>query len=105
MKVIVSPRAEAQIRRRAEWWRQNRDKAPDLFDREFVEALERIQRIAPTLPVWSRQLGHTIRRYRMAKTRCHLYLEVSEAAGEVYVLAAGGGQRRRPPPLHLQDAP
>ena len=70
MKVIVSPRAEAQIRKRREWWRQN-----------------------------------TIRWYRMPKTRCHLYLEVIEASGEVHVLAAGGCQRRRSPRLHLHDAP
>jgi hypothetical protein len=41
----------------------------------------------------------------MPETHCHLNAEVSEAAVEVLVLAAGGSQRRQPPRIRLQDAP
>ena len=105
MRVTATHRAEAQLRKRGEWWRENRNKAPDLFDREFAEAIERLGRIASSLPIYSRPRGHIVRRYLMPKTRCHLYVEVIEAVGEVLILAASGGQRRRPPRLRLQDAP
>ena len=101
MKVIIAPRAETQMALRREWWRKNREKAPDLFDEELAEAIDQLGRIAGSLPVYARRSGHTIRRYLMPKTRCHLYLEVTEA--EVQVLALGGGQRKRAPRIRLQE--
>jgi len=95
--------ANAQLSVRRKWWRENRAKAPDLFDRELAAAVDRIARTAASLPVFSERRGHTIRRYLMPKTRCHLYLEVLEDPAEVLVLAAGGGQRKRPPRFRLQE--
>jgi len=84
---------------------RNRDKAPDLFDRELDDAIEALGRNVASLPVFVTRSGHAIRRYLMPKTRCHLYLELNETRAEVRVLAAAGGQRRRPPRIRLQDAP
>ena len=103
--VRFSLEAEAQLRARRIWWRANRDKAPDLFDRELAEAIDRLGGSAGTLPIFVRRAGHVVRRYLLPKTRCHLYLEVTETPGEVVVLAAGGSQQKRPPRLRLQDAP
>ena len=103
--VRFSLEAEAHLLARRIWWRENRDKAPDLFDRELAEAIDRLARSAGTLPIFVRRAGHVVRRYLMPKTRCHLYLEVTETQSEVLVLAAGGSQRKRPPRLRLQDAP
>ena len=103
--IRFSLEAAAQLLARRTWWRANRDKAPDLFDREFAEAIERLGRTAGALPVFLRRAGHVVRRYLMPKVRCHLYLEVTEMPAEVVVLAAGGSQRKRPPRLPLHDAP
>jgi hypothetical protein len=97
--------AAAQIAARRKWWRENRDKAPDLFDREYDDAIEDLGRRAGSLPVFASEGGHAIRRYLMVRTRCHLYFEVIETPAEIRVLAAGGGQRKRPPRMRLHDAP
>jgi len=103
--VRFSREAEEQLRTRRIWWRANRDKAPDLFDRELAEAIDRLRRSARTLPIFVKRAGHVVRRYLMPKTHCHLYLEVTDSPAEVLVLAAGGSQRKRPPRLRLHDAP
>jgi hypothetical protein len=104
IRVRFSLLADAQLRARRLWWRENRDKAPDLFDRELGEAVDRLARNAAMLPIFARRSGHVIRRYLMPRTRCHPYLEVTENPPEVIVLAAGGGQRKRSPRFRLQDA-
>jgi hypothetical protein len=105
VRVRFSLEAEAQLAVRRKWWRENREKAPDLFDRELDEAIDRLGRGAGTLPIFTTRGGRTIRRYLMRRTRCHLYLEVVQESDEVLVLGAGGSQRRRPPRLRLNDAP
>src|SRR5262245_48413054 len=99
MRVRVTPEAESQLARRKGWWRENRPKAPDLFDRELGEAFDQLAQAPESFPVFAERRGHTIRRCLLYKTRCHLYFEIRVPAGEVWVLAAGGGQRRRPPRL------
>ena len=42
MQIRVSARARREILIAATWWRENRDKAPDLFDEELRRALELI---------------------------------------------------------------
>jgi plasmid stabilization system protein ParE len=42
-RIRISDRASAQIDRAAEWWRLNREKAPDAFDADTDEALERLR--------------------------------------------------------------
>ena len=104
MRVLVTPEAEAQLDARKQWWRQHREKAPDLFDEEFLAAAEQSRAGAPgSFPIHVLRNGRAIRRCLMPKTRCHLYFEIFEQAGEVWVIAAGGGQRRRPPQFRLQE--
>lgn len=97
MRVRITPEGEAQLAFRKKWWRQHRTKAPDLFDRELADAIDRISQAPESFPVFTERRGHIVRRCLMPKTTCHLYLEIDVAAGEVWVLAAGGGQQRRPP--------
>ena len=103
MRVLVTPEAEAQLDARKQWWRQHREKAPDLFDEEFLAAAEQVGRAPGSFPIHVLRNGRAIRRCLMPKTRCHLYFETFEQAGEVWVIAAGGGQRRRPPQFRLQE--
>ncbi|HEY7372539.1 MAG TPA: hypothetical protein VIF57_10305 [Polyangia bacterium] len=105
MKVIITPRAEAQLATRRAWWRKKRLAAPDLFDEELADAVNGIASAPWSLPVFSERAGHQIRRRLLPRTRCHLYFEIHESRREVWIVAAGGGQRRRPPPIKLQDAP
>jgi plasmid stabilization system protein ParE len=106
MRVRITPQAQAQLEERKQWWRQHRDKAPDLFDREFVAAAERIGSSPTSFPVFTEKRGRRIRRCLMPKTQCHLYFEILEDRREISVVAAGGGRRGKPPGFRLQeDAP
>lgn len=104
MRVRFTPKAQAQLEARKRWWRSHRDKAPELFDEEFAAATLRISDAPGSFPVHGQRQGRAIRRCLMTKTRCHLYFEIVEHQGEVWVIAAGGGQRRRPPRFRLQES-
>ena len=104
MRVLVTPEALEQLDRRRQWWREHRDKAPDLFDEEYLAAVARIRGAPGSFPVHVQRPGRAIRRCLMPKTHCHLYFEIFDQAGEVWVVAAAGGQRRRPPRFRLQEA-
>ena len=104
MRVLITPEAQAQVDVRRQWWREHRDKAPDPFDEEFLAAVERIGGASGSFPIHVQRRGRTIRRCLMLKTRCHLYFEIFEQAGDIWVVAAAGGQRGRPPQFRLQEA-
>jgi plasmid stabilization system protein ParE len=57
-RIHASRRVWAQIDRASRWWRENRDKAPEAFDDDFAEALDRI-RTNPGrgMPVSARRVG------------------------------------------------
>ncbi|HLK91068.1 MAG TPA: hypothetical protein VKZ18_14315 [Polyangia bacterium] len=105
MRIRIAPEAQVQLEERKGWWRQHRDKAPDLFDREFEAAAHRIGSSPTSFPVFTEQGGRSIRRCLMPKTQCHLYFEVLERSNEIAILAAGGTRRRKPPRFRLQEAP
>jgi plasmid stabilization system protein ParE len=100
MRVFLTPEGEAQLALRRKWWRQNRPKAPDLFDQELETAIERIGSGPETFRVFAEKGGHVIRRCLMPKTQCHVYFEV-RSSSSAWVLAASGGQRRHPPPIKV----
>src|SRR5262245_2158648 len=104
MRVRVTPEAQAQLEKRKRWWREHREKAPDLFDREFMAATERIGSSPTSLPVFAEKRRRSIRRCLMPKTECHLYFEIFEERQEIWVVAAAGGRRATSPRLRLQDA-
>jgi plasmid stabilization system protein ParE len=103
MRVRITPEAQAQLEERKRWWRQHRDKAPDLFDQEFVAAAARIGSEPMSFPVFTDKRDRTIRRCLMPKTQYHVYFEILEDRSEISVVAAGGGRRRKPPRFRLQE--
>ena len=105
MRLRFTPEAEAQLQRRKRWWRQNRDKAPDLFDREFAAAAHRIHSSPLSFPVLTEKHGRAIRRCVMPRTQCRLYFEVLEDRSEISIIAASGGRRGKPPRFRLQEEP
>lgn len=73
MTLRLTPRALAEAKRIKSWWRRHRLAAPDLFEQEFVAALDRIAQLPGAgklyeegdLEVcrWRRQVGGDARRH------------------------------------------
>ncbi len=95
MKVVLAPKALAQVEGRKRWWRAHRSKAPGRFDEEFAESLQWLAERPESFPVYSERAGRTLRRCLLSKARCHLYFEIIASAGEVRIVAALGAVRRR----------
>ena len=96
MKVVLGGRAGAQIDRRRSWWRANRSER-DLFDQEYDEAIDELEKSAATLPIVRHVRGHPIRRWLMPSVGCHLYFRID--GDVVTILAAWGAVRGRQPKL------
>jgi plasmid stabilization system protein ParE len=70
--VVTTHWAELQILELDEWWREHRDKAPDLFEEELAQVL----RLIGTAPGVGKRFPHPrerVRRVMMRKTRHHVY--------------------------------
>lgn len=61
-RLEIAPRAKAQMRAIAEWWRENREAAPELFRHELADALEAIVRVPTSDARFGEQGGVEIRR-------------------------------------------
>lgn len=86
-RLRVSPKAESQIRVAADWWLENRPKAPAAFAEEIERAFELIR----TLPSVGEPVGHRrlsgLRRVLLGRVRYYLYYQVTVDEGSVEVLA------------------
>lgn len=82
MKVRISGRARARIRKLDEWWRSERLDAPDLFKQELEATFERILR-AP----------------KVRQPHGQIEGEPDDVAGEVVVETVWGARRGRGPKL------
>ena len=98
MRLEIAAGVRPALEKRKRWWRAHRDKAPDLFEREFEEAVAQIQQAPESFPIYSSKGSHSVRRCLMPKTKCHLYIEIHAEDDAVWIVAAGGGQQRRTPP-------
>ena len=98
-RLRVAPRAEEQIRDAAEWWPQNRPKAP----RAFEEDLEKAFDMMTFLPRAGEPVRHSriagLRRLLMGRVRYYLYYDVSEQTETVEILALWHTSRGGKPPL------
>ena len=95
----VAPGAEAQIRDAANWWIENRPKAPEAF----AEDLERAFEIISSLPGTGEPVVHSrlkgLRRLLMGRVRYHLYYHVDQERETVEVLALWHTSRGTTPTL------
>lgn len=99
MKVVFTARADRSIEKADEWWREHREKNPELFTEEFIEA-QRMLRIAPH--IGKRALDVELQGVRFAilqKTEKHLYYRVLEEEDVIELLLVWGGRKKRPPKL------
>jgi plasmid stabilization system protein ParE len=99
MRVVIAPEAEAQILIRKRWWRSHRPKSSERFDQELAEAFNQIGQMPKSFPAYSERSGRIVRRCLLRKASCHLYFEVMEAVGEVWIVAAWGAVQGRGPRL------
>ena len=95
----VAPGAEAQIRDAANWWIENRPKAPEAF----AEDLERAFEIISSLPGTGEPVSHSrlkgLRRLLMGRVRYYLYYHVDQERETVEVLALWHTSRGSTPTL------
>ena len=97
LPIIVAPQAEAQIQTIDEWWRANRQAAPDLFEQELSTAFASIA----AMPSAGHRVMHPevkgLRRVLLRATRYHVYYAAGLDA--VVVLAVWSSVRGAGPDL------
>jgi plasmid stabilization system protein ParE len=94
--VRTTPTADAHIERIDTWWRENRDKAPDLFREELVMAIRTIA----SAPSAGRRHPHPdadVRRVLLRSTRHHVYYV--DHTDHVLVVAVWGAIKDAGPDL------
>ena len=74
MTLRLSPRALAEAKRIETWWRRSRPAAPDLFEREFAAALDRIAQLPGARNLYEEgDLDVSVRRVLLPRTLNHVY--------------------------------
>ena len=94
--VFTTPQADLQISAIDEWWRENRDKAPDLFEEELALAF----RMLAAAPGTGKRYPHPaakVRRVLLRSTRNHVYYV--ELDDRVLVVAVWGAVKGAGPDL------
>lgn len=104
MRTSVRTTAEADQQALAaeSWWVSNRPSAPELFEREFADALERLRRL-PKIGRPYRVRGVSgVRRLYLPATRYHVYYVHEPELHQVVILAVWSAVRGKGPPLGKQ---
>ena len=94
--VVTTPTADAQILAIDAWWREHRDKAPDLFEQELSLAFRTLA-VAPGVGKRYPHPAEQIRRVLLRSTRHHVYYV--ERDDRVVVLAVWGAVKGSGPDL------
>jgi plasmid stabilization system protein ParE len=97
LRVVVTPRALAQIERAAMWWLENRPAAPDAIRVDFEAAL---RLLAFELGIGSRSSSPKhpdLRRIYLSRIGYHVYYRVKD--GRIQVLAFWHASRGSGPPV------
>ncbi len=99
MKYRFPETGDQQAENEDAWWRGNRDKAPDLFNRELEQVLETLLVLPESGKLYGVHDGVQLRRVPLKKTRCHVYYSVDTNADEIVVHFVWGSRLRGGPPL------
>jgi plasmid stabilization system protein ParE len=97
VKYRFTERARRQARDEDAWWRENRDRAPDLLADELERALETLLILPVSGKLYGVHDGVPLRRVPLKKTRCHLYYSVED--DEIVIHFVWGARKRTGPPL------
>ena len=98
-RLEIAPRAEAQIRRVAAWWRENREAAPALFSSELAGVLEGLLSAPRTGTFYAERRGVDIRRVFLSRSGYHVYFAYDGEADVVSVRAVWHARRGTGPGL------
>jgi hypothetical protein len=98
-RVVFTPEAQQQLVLRKHWWRENRDKAPALFERELSSAISLLGGESRSVSGVGNRSNCVVRRCLLQKTRTHLYFFVEDAAANVVIVSAWGAVQGRKPRL------
>ena len=98
-RLEVAPRAAAQIREVAEWWRANRPAAPLLFSAELADTLESLVEAPRSGARYAHKSHVGVRRVLLRRTRYHVYFSYDEDADVVAVRAVWHASRGAGPRL------
>lgn len=99
MKVRITRRAEAHVKRQRAWWAENRLGAPALFDEELHRVLRLISEMPGAGMTWPTARNPRMRRVLMPETHHHVYFYVDEPRATVIIAAVWGAPRGRGPSL------
>lgn len=99
MKIKVSPRAKARIRKEDTWWRENRRDAPDKFKQALANTFLRILKAPAITNPWAEVDGEPVWRIYMPETRHHLFYTVNHVDAVLVIRAVHGAQQGSPPEL------
>jgi len=85
--IKIAPRAAAAIRAGADWWLENRPKAPEAFADDIERGFELIR----SLPSSGEPVTHSelkdVRRLLLGRIRYHLYYRIDPEIETIEVLA------------------
>jgi plasmid stabilization system protein ParE len=94
-EVELSEQARAQIRAIDIWWRENRQRSPDLFGQEVDKALQTLADTATPGVLYDDR--KSVRRLLLERSHYHLYF--TRQADVQYVVAVWSAFRGRGPSL------
>jgi plasmid stabilization system protein ParE len=97
-RVLLTPRALAEIERVDRWWRANRRAAPELFCNELEHTLRGLAAM-PSLGSPYGAFRRPVRRMYLRGSRYHVYFWHDEASHAIRVLAVWSALRGRGPRL------
>ena len=95
MRVELSDEAQHQVSGIDTWWRENREKAPNLFAEELEAALGLLESVPSLGATYDESKG--VRRVLLKKTGYHVYFV--QRADVLTVVAVWAGRRKHGPPL------
>jgi len=101
MKVDLTDEAKAQVRKRRDWWKKNRE-IKSAFNEELREARRQLKN-APKLAVHGMREGLEVRRLTLSRIHCYIYYTIDEAEGLVLIVSLWGQEMAHQPDFVDED--
>ncbi len=96
MNFDITPRAEREIERIANYWAENRDVGAEFFLRELEEAEKHLRTLPESGEAWRMRKNEVIRRWLLEGSSTHLYYVYQARRERILVVAVWGARRRAP---------